>query len=138
MRVLLAAIIAVIMGACASIGRIEGGPRDETPPVFVRGIEKVIPTQADLPLFLRLLSRSSLGYDITQYTSHISAPAPGQEIHVVMLDNGRSERLGQPYWEVLKCMRCGTCMNTCPVFRRTSGISYDANYMGPLGLALRP
>ena len=110
------------------------------PPLLIItiGIEKVIPTQADLPLFIRLLSRSSLGYDITQYTSHISAPAPGQEIHVVMLDNGRSERLGQSYWEVLKCMRCGTCMNTCPVFRRTSGISYDANYMGPLGLALMP
>lgn len=110
------------------------------PPLLIIsiGIEKVIPTQADLPLFFRLLSRSSLGYDITQYTSHISAPAQGQEIHVVMLDNGRSERLGQPYWEVLKCIRCGTCMNTCPVFRRTSGISYDANYMGPLGLALMP
>ena len=110
------------------------------PPLLIVtiGIEKVIPSQSDLPLYLRLLSRSSLGYDITQYTSHISAPAPWQEIHVVMLDNGRSERLGQPYWEVLKCMRCGTCMNTCPVFRRTSGISYDANYMGPLGLALMP
>ena len=102
------------------------------------GIEKVIPSQKDLPLFLRLLSRSSLGYDITQYTSHISSPAPGQEIHVVLLDNGRSDRLGQSYWEVLKCMRCGACMNTCPVFRRTSGISYDANYMGPLGEALMP
>ncbi len=110
------------------------------PPLLIVtiGIEKVIPRQTDLPLYLRLLSRSSLGYDITQYTSHISAPAPGQEIHVVLLDNGRSERLGQEYWPVLKCMRCGTCMNTCPVFRRTSGISYDANYMGPLGLALMP
>ena len=110
------------------------------PPLLIVsiGIEKVIPTQADLPLFLRLLSRSSLGYDITQYTSHISSPATGQEIHVVLLDNKRSERIGNSYWEVLKCIRCGTCMNTCPVFRRTSGISYDANYMGPLGLALMP
>ena len=110
------------------------------PPLLIVtiGIEKVIPSQKDLPLFLRLLSRSSLGYDITQYTSHISSPAPGQEIHVVLLDNGRSDRLGQSYWEVLKCMRCGACMNTCPVFRRTSGISYDANYMGPLGEALMP
>ena len=110
------------------------------PPLLIVtiGIEKIIPTQSDLPLFLRLLSRSSLGYDITQYTSHISSPAPGQEVHVVLLDNGRSDRLDQSYWEVLKCMRCGTCMNTCPVFRRTSGISYDANYMGPLGLALMP
>ena len=110
------------------------------PPVLIVtiGIEKIIPSQSDLPLYLRLLSRSSLGYDITQYTSHISAPAPGQVMHVVLLDNGRSDRLGQPNWEVLKCMRCGACMNTCPVFRRTSGISYDANYPGPLGLALMP
>lgn len=110
------------------------------PPLLIVtiGIEKLIPRQSDLPLFIRLLSRSSLGYDITQYTSHISAPAEGQEIHVVMLDNGRSDRIGQRYWEVLKCIRCGACMNTCPVFRRTSGISYDANYPGPLGLALQP
>ena len=110
------------------------------PPLLIVtvGIEKIIPRRSDLPLFLRLLSRSSLGYDITQYTSHISSPAPGQEIHVVLLDNGRSHRLGQPYHEVLKCIRCGTCMNTCPVFRRTSGISYDANYMGPLGLTIMP
>lgn len=110
------------------------------PPLLVVtiGIEKLIPRQSDLPLFIRLLSRSSLGYDITQYTSHITSPAEGQEIQVVMLDNGRSHRLGQPYGEVLKCIRCGACMNTCPVFRRTSGISYDANYPGPLGLALEP
>ncbi|MCM1111302.1 MAG: LUD domain-containing protein [Clostridium sp.] len=110
------------------------------PPLLIVtvGIEKLIPRQDDLSVFIRLLSRSSLGYDITQYTSHISAPAPGQEIHVVMLDNGRSERIGQPYWEIMKCIRCGTCMNTCPVFRRTSGISYDANYPGPLGLVLEP
>lgn len=110
------------------------------PPLLIVtiGIEKLIPCQSDLPLFIRLLSRSSLGYDITQYTSHISSPAEGQEIHVVMLDNGRSDRIGQRYWEVLKCIRCGACMNTCPVFRRTSGISYDANYPGPLGLVLEP
>lgn len=74
------------------------------PPLLIVtiGIEKLIPRQSDLPLFIRLLSRSSLGYDITQYTSHISAPAEGQEIHVVMLDNGRSDRIGQRYWEVLK------------------------------------
>lgn len=110
------------------------------PPLYIvsMGIEKVIPSQKELGLFVRLLSRSSLGYDITQYTTHIHGPRPGQEMHVVILDNGRSSRLGEVYWPILKCIRCGACMNTCPVFRRTSGISYDATYMGPLGLVLEP
>lgn len=111
------------------------------PPLFVcgMGIEKLIPLQAHLPLFIRLLSRSALGLEITQYTSHYHGPRKGQEMHIVLLDNGRSRRLSSPdYWQVLKCIRCGTCMNTCPVFRRTSGISYDATYMGPIGLALEP
>ncbi len=111
------------------------------PPLYVAtmGLEKVIPRQSDLPLFIRLLSRSALGLDMTQYTSHYHGPREGQEMYLVILDNGRSERLISPdYWEVLKCMRCGACMNTCPVFRRTSGISYDAPYMGPIGLALEP
>lgn len=111
------------------------------PPLFVAtmGMEKIIPRQSDLPLFIRLLSRSALGLDITQYTSHFHGPRPGQEMHLVILDNGRSKRLASPdYWQVLKCIRCGACMNTCPVFRRTSGISYDATYMGPIGIVLEP
>lgn len=111
------------------------------PPLYVAtmGMEKVIPRQSDLPLFIRLLSRSALGLDITQYTSHFHGPRPGQEMHLVILDNGRSKRLSSPdYWQVLKCIRCGACMNTCPVFRRTSGISYDATYMGPIGIVLEP
>ena len=111
------------------------------PPLYVAsmGLEKVIPRQSDLPLFIRLLSRSALGLDMTQYTSHYHGPRKGQEMHIVILDNGRSKRLTSPdYWEVLKCIRCGACMNTCPVFRRTSGISYDATYMGPIGIVLEP
>lgn len=110
------------------------------PPLYVAsmGIEKLIPRQSDLPLFIRLLSRSALGLDITQYTSHYHGPRPGQEMHLVIVDNGRSDRLASPHWQVLKCMRCGACMNTCPVFRRTSGLSYDAPYMGPIGIVLEP
>lgn len=112
----------------------------EVPPLYIlsMGIEKVLPSKKELALFVRLLSRSSLGYDITQYTTHIHGPRDGQEMHLVILDNGRSSRLAEVYWPVLKCIRCGACMNTCPVFRRTSGISYDATYMGPLGLVLEP
>lgn len=111
------------------------------PPLLIAsmGIEKVIPRQSDLALFIRLLSRSALGLDITQYTSHYHKVGQGREVHLVLLDNGRSSRLGaKDYWPVLKCIRCGACMNTCPVFRRTSGISYDANYMGPIGSVLEP
>ncbi|MCM1355613.1 MAG: lactate utilization protein [Staphylococcus sp.] len=110
------------------------------PPLFVAsmGIEKLIPRQSDLPLFIRLLSRSALGLDITQYTSHYTRPRKGQEMHLIIVDNGRSQRLGAEYFEVLKCIRCGACMNTCPVFRRTSGLSYDAPYMGPIGIVLEP
>ncbi len=110
------------------------------PPLFVAsmGIEKLIPTQSDLALFIRLLSRSALGLDITQYTSHYHGPRKGQEMHLIIVDNGRTSRLGSDYWEVLKCIRCGACMNTCPVFRRTSGLSYDAPYMGPIGIVLEP
>lgn len=111
------------------------------PPLYVAtmGLEKLIPTQKDLALFIRLLSRSALGLNMTQYTSHYHGPRQGQEMHIIILDNGRSDRLASPdYWEVLKCIRCGACMNTCPVFRRTSGISYDAIYMGPIGIVLEP
>jgi L-lactate dehydrogenase complex protein LldF len=110
------------------------------PPLFVAsmGIEKLIPTQSDLALFIRLLSRSALGLDITQYTSHYHGPRKGQEMHLIIVDNGRTARLGSEYWQVLKCIRCGACMNTCPVFRRTSGLSYDAPYMGPIGIVLEP
>ena len=110
------------------------------PPLHVAsmGIEKVIPRASDLPLFVRMLSRSALGLSITQYTSHFLAPRPDGELHLVLVDNGRSARLAQEYRGVLKCIRCGACMNTCPVFRRTSGLSYDAPYMGPIGIVLEP
>lgn len=110
------------------------------PPLFIAsmGIEKVVPTKSAAALQVRMLSRSALGFAITQYTSHYHAPREGQEMHIIIVDNGRSDRLGEDYWEVLKCIRCGACMNTCPVFRRTSGLSYDAPYMGPIGIVLEP
>jgi len=80
------------------------------------GIEKVIPRLEHLAVFVRLLSRSALGSPITQYTSHFRAPREGGEMHVVLVDNGRSARLGlAQFWTSLKCIRCGACMNTCPV-----------------------
>ena len=82
------------------------------------GIEKIIPKTEHLGVFIRLLSRSALGSPITQYTSHFRAPREGGELHIVLVDNGRSERLGMhDFWSSLKCIRCGACMNTCPVYR---------------------
>jgi len=111
------------------------------PPVHIvsAGIEKVIPRLDDLAVFIRLLSRSALGSPITQYTSHFRGPRLGGEMHVVLVDNGRSTRLGmEKFWTSLKCIRCGACMNTCPVFRRSGGLSYGATYAGPIGMIINP
>jgi L-lactate dehydrogenase complex protein LldF len=103
------------------------------------GIEKLIPRQADLGVFVRLLSRSALGSPITQYTSHFRGARDGARMHIVLVDNGRSKRLGQTeFWTSLKCIRCGACMNTCPVYRRSGGLSYGAVYSGPIGAIINP
>ena len=110
------------------------------PPLYVAsaGIEKMIPGPEHLPLYIRLLSRSALGFAITQYTSHYHGPAEGQALHLVLVDNGRTDRLASETWEVLKCIRCSACLNTCPVFRRSGGLSYEAVYGGPIGIVLEP
>jgi L-lactate dehydrogenase complex protein LldF len=103
------------------------------------GIEKIIPRIEHLGVFVRLLSRSALGSPITQITSHIRAPRPGTEMHIVLVDNGRSERLGmRDFWYSLKCIRCGACLNTCPVYRRSGGLSYGSTYSGPIGVIIDP
>jgi L-lactate dehydrogenase complex protein LldF len=103
------------------------------------GIEKIIPRFEHLAVFVRLLSRSALGSPITQYTSHFRGPRAGGEMHIVLVDNGRSRRLGmEEFWTSLKCIRCGACMNTCPVYRRSGGLSYGATYSGPIGLIIDP
>lgn len=111
------------------------------PPLHIvsLGIEKLIPRLSDLGVFVRMLSRSALGSPITQYTSHFRAPRPGAQMHFVLVDNGRSERLAMPdFWQSLKCIRCGACMNTCPVYRRSGGLSYGSTYAGPIGAIINP
>jgi L-lactate dehydrogenase complex protein LldF len=103
------------------------------------GIEKIIPGPAELAVFIRLLTRSATGERITQYTSHFAKPRDGGEMHIVLVDNGRSARLAdERFWPSLKCIRCGACMNTCPVYRRSGGLSYGATYMGPIGIIMMP
>jgi len=103
------------------------------------GIEKLIPKLEHLGVFIRMLSRNALGSPITQYTSHFRGPREGGEMHFVLVDNGRSERLAMDdFWYSLKCIRCGACMNTCPVYRRSSGLSYGGVYSGPIGAIINP
>lgn len=103
------------------------------------GIEKLIPKLDDLAVFTRLLARAATGQHTTTYTSLIHKPRPGAEMHIVVVDNGRSVMLGRPeFRESLNCIRCGACMNTCPVFRRTGGHSYGSVIPGPIGSVLSP
>jgi L-lactate dehydrogenase complex protein LldF len=105
------------------------------------GLEKIVPSQRDLAPLLRLLARSATGQAITTYTSHFRGPrrAPKQELHIVIVDNGRSRLLGRPaYRDALACIRCGACLNTCPVYRRSGGHSYGTPVPGPIGSVLAP
>ena len=103
------------------------------------GIEKLIPRVNDLGVYLRLLARSATGQPITTYSSHFHGPMRGGKMHIILLDNGRSDILGSPdFRRSLNCIRCGACMNTCPVYRRSGGHSYETTIPGPIGSILAP
>ncbi|MCU1537078.1 MAG: (4Fe-4S) cluster-containing protein [Humibacillus sp.] len=110
--------------------------------VSVVGIEKVLPTWQDLDVFLTLLPRSSTGERMNPYTSTWSGPTPGdgpQEVHVVLLDNGRTRALADEVGrQALRCIRCSACLNVCPVYERTGGHAYGSVYPGPIGAILNP
>ena len=103
------------------------------------GIEKIIPRRKDLGVFLRLLARSATGQPVTNYNSHFRSPSPGKEIHLILVDNGRTAQLArEKFRNSLKCIRCGACMNTCPIYRRSGGYSYGSTVPGPIGSILSP
>jgi L-lactate dehydrogenase complex protein LldF len=110
--------------------------------VSVVGIEKVVPTWGDLDVFLQLLPRSSTGERMNPYTSTWSGVTPGdgpQEVHVVLLDNGRTRALADEVGrQALRCIRCSACLNVCPVYERTGGHAYGSVYPGPIGAILNP
>lgn len=111
------------------------------PPLHIAclGIEKLIPRLDDLPTFLRLLARSATGQPISAYTSVVTGPRPGGELHIVLVDNGRSALLGDAaHRSALRCIRCGACLNTCPVYRRAGGHAYPGPIPGPIGSVLGP
>ncbi|MDW7691238.1 LutB/LldF family L-lactate oxidation iron-sulfur protein [Flammeovirgaceae bacterium SG7u.111] len=103
------------------------------------GMEKLIPKAEHLGVFLRLLARSATGQPITTYSSHFHKPKKGAEMHIIIVDNKRSEQLGrEDFRRSLHCIRCGACMNTCPVYRRSGGHSYASTIPGPIGSILSP
>jgi L-lactate dehydrogenase complex protein LldF len=112
--------------------------------IVVTGIEKVVPSAKDAALLLRLLTRSATGQDITSYVTFANGPRQAEdadgpkEFHVVLVDNGRSEILGGPAHDILKCIRCGACLNHCPVYGAVGGHAYGTVYPGPIGAALGP
>ncbi len=120
---------------CSSLPRVH---------VALMGIERVVPTLADLAVLLELLGRSGTGQKLTVYTTLLTGPrrkgeSDGpEELHVVLLDNGRSQLLGTRYREMLNCIRCGSCLNVCPVYRKSGGGAYGPVYSGPMGAVLVP
>jgi L-lactate dehydrogenase complex protein LldF len=110
--------------------------------ITVMGIEKILPRWQDLSVFLQLLPRSSTGERMNPYTSMWSGVTPGdgpQDVHLVLLDNGRTAALADPVGrQALHCIRCSACLNVCPVYERTGGHAYGSVYPGPIGAVLSP
>src|SRR5262245_34687509 len=112
--------------------------------VAVMGIERVVESLDDLGVLLQVLARSATGQRLSVYTTIIAGPArPGEpdgpdEFHLVLLDNGRSHILGGAYAEALMCIRCGACLNACPVYQSIGGHAYGGVYSGPIGAILTP
>lgn len=124
---------------CTNEGNADMGVHMAPVHIACMGIEKILPKLEHLGVFLRLLSRSANGQSITTYSSHFFAPREGQEMHIVIVDNGRSSLLAkEDFRNSLKCIRCGACMNTCPIYRRSGGHSYSTVIPGPIGSILSP
>jgi L-lactate dehydrogenase complex protein LldF len=124
---------------CTNEGNADMGAHLADVHIASMGIEKIVPERKHLGVFLRLLTRSATGQPITTYSSHFGKPRQGQEMHIILVDNGRAIHLGRDdFRNSLKCIRCGACMNTCPVYRRSGGHSYHYAISGPIGAILAP
>ncbi|MDQ6767973.1 MAG: lactate utilization protein [Candidatus Eremiobacteraeota bacterium] len=118
-----------------------GGLSSSLPPVhvFLMGIEKVIPRLCDLPVFLNVLARAATGQKISTYTHHFLGAEPGKTVYCIMVDANRTKLLADPKTrQSLYCIRCGACLNVCPVYRRAGGFAYGGAYAGPIGAVITP
>jgi L-lactate dehydrogenase complex protein LldF len=124
---------------CTNEGNADMGAHLSEVQIASMGLEKIIPQKKHLGVFLRLLARSATGQPITIYSSHYKKPRQGQEMHLILVDAGRTRQLGRPdFRDSLKCIKCGGCMNTCPVYRKSGGLSYHNTISGPIGAILAP
>jgi len=112
--------------------------------VVIASLEKVVPTLEDATTIMRVLARSATGQEQSVYTTFSAGPRRAddldgpEEFHVVLLDNGRSAMLGSEFQEMLRCIRCGACMNHCPIYHAVGGHAYGWTYVGPMGAVLTP
>jgi L-lactate dehydrogenase complex protein LldF len=112
--------------------------------IAIMGMERLVPTTDDLSVMLRLLASSAAGQKLSSYTTLLTGPRRDgeqdgpDEVHVIVLDNGRSKLRGGRYEEMLNCIRCGSCLNVCPIYRKAGGRSYSDVYSGPMGAVLVP
>lgn len=122
---------------CTNEGNADMGTSFPKVHIATFGMEKIVPDREALGVFTRLLARSGTGQPITSYTSHYRRPPKGSEFHIIIVDNGRSDILADAdHVKTLNCIRCGECMNTCPIYRRTGGYSYTYFIPGPIGINL--
>jgi len=119
---------------CTNEGNSDMGTHLYKGQIASMGLEKIVPQKKHLGVFLRLLAHSATGQPITIYSSHYKKPRPGQQMHLILVNDGRTRQLGRPgFRESLKSIKCGACINTCPVYRKSGGLSYHNTISGPIG-----
>lgn len=112
--------------------------------IAVMGMERMVPTFEELDIVVSLLCRSAVGLPLTGYVTALTGPRENdqcdgpEEFHLVIVDNGRSDILGSEFRDILRCVRCAACVNTCPAYRHIGGQSYGSIYSGPIGAVLSP
>ncbi len=121
---------------CTNEGNADMGTSYPKLNIAAFGMEKIVPDLDALGVFTRLLARSATGQPVTTYTSHYRRPREGGEYHIIIVDNGRVPCSKPDHIKTLNCIRCGACMNTCPVYRRSGGYSYTYFIPGPIGINL--
>jgi L-lactate dehydrogenase complex protein LldF len=125
----------VIVESEGNIRLSSGLPRRH---VAIMGLEKVVADWTGTAHLMQMLPLAAHGRPAATYTSLVSAPDPGHDLHLVMVDAGRSAIRGTELEEVLQCIRCGACLYACPVYRQVGGHAYEATYSGPIGAVLEP